>query len=87
VALEALETDEHPERWLLDPDMALRQWPCMTLSRDMAHFFRHGQPVLIPRAPVTGWLRLYDEGEGFLGVGEVLDDGRVAPRRLILTRA
>ena len=83
VTLEALEADEHPERRLLNPDTALRQWPGMTLSRDLAHFFRHGQPVLIPRAPVTGWLRLYDEGEGFLGVGEVLEDGRVAPRRLI----
>ncbi len=87
VTLEALETDEHPERWLLDPDTALRQWPAMTLNSDLAHFFRHGQPVLIPRAPLEGWLRLYDEGEGFLGVGEVLDDGRVAPRRLIQTRA
>lgn len=83
VTLEALEAEEDPGRWLLDPDAALRQWPAMTLNRDMAHFFRHGQPVLIPRAPVTGWLRLYVEGEGFLGVGEVLEDGRVAPRRLI----
>ncbi len=83
VTLEALEADDNPEHWLLKPDTALRQWPAMTLNRDLTHFFRHGQPVLIPRAPVTGWLRLYDEGGGFLGVGEVLDDGRVAPRRLI----
>jgi tRNA pseudouridine55 synthase len=85
VTLEALEADDNPEQWLLEPDTALRQWPAMTLNRDLAHFFRHGQPVLVPRAPVTGWLRLYGEGGCFLGVGEVLDDGRVAPRRLMGT--
>jgi hypothetical protein len=28
-------------------------------------------------------LRLYDETGGFIGVGEILDDGRVEPRRLV----
>jgi tRNA pseudouridine55 synthase len=28
-------------------------------------------------------VRLYDEDNRFLGMGQVLDDGRVAPRRLI----
>ena len=32
-----------------------------------------------------GWVRLYGEGDLFLGMGEVLDDGRVAPRRLLST--
>lgn len=85
VTLEALEVDENPLQRLLAPDTALMQWPAMTLTRDLAHFFRHGQPVRIPRAPVAGFLRLYGEGVGFLGVGEVLDDGRVAPRRLMST--
>lgn len=83
VTLEALERDETPRQWLLGPDTALREWPAMMLGRDLAHFFRHGQPVQIPRAPVAGFLRLYGDGERFLGVGEVQDDGRVAPRRLI----
>lgn len=85
VTLEALEADENPLQRLLAPDTALMQWPAMTLNRDLAHFFRHGQPVRIPRAPAAGFLRLYGEGVGFLGVGEVLDDGRVAPRRLMST--
>ncbi|MGA7966021.1 MAG: tRNA pseudouridine(55) synthase TruB [Gammaproteobacteria bacterium] len=87
VTLEALEADENPQQWLLAPDTALQQWPAMTLNRDLAHFFRHGQPVQIARAPTAGFLRLYGEGVGFLGVGEVLDDGRVAPRRLMSTAA
>jgi tRNA pseudouridine55 synthase len=28
-------------------------------------------------------VRLYDEHDRFIGIGEVLDDGRVAPRRLL----
>lgn len=83
VMLEELEAAERPERFLLAADAALRGWPAMTLAPDLVHFFRHGQPVLLPRAPLQGWLCVYDEDRRFLGVGEVLEDGRVAPRRLV----
>lgn len=83
VTLDELEAAEHPESLLLGADAALRDWPAMTLSAELVHFFRHGQPVLLPRAPLEGWLCLYDEHRRFLGVGEVLEDGRVAPRRLL----
>jgi tRNA pseudouridine55 synthase len=39
--------------------------------------------VLVPRAPTQGWVRLYQGEQQFLGIGEILDDGRVAPRRLL----
>jgi tRNA pseudouridine55 synthase len=42
--------------------------------------------VLVPRAPTAGLVRLYSTQRRFLGVGEVLDDGRVAPRRLLDAR-
>ena len=32
-----------------------------------------------------GWVRLYGQGGRFLGMGTVLDDGRVAPKRLLAT--
>lgn len=85
--LEELEAAEAPEQWLLGADAALRGWPAVTLSPDLVHFFRHGQPVMLPRAPLEGWLCVYDQEQHFLGVGEVLDDGRVAPRRLIRAAA
>jgi tRNA pseudouridine55 synthase len=53
------------------------------LSADAAFYLRQGQPVLVPRAPTSGWVRLYVGNRSFLGMGEILDDGRVAPRRLI----
>ena len=63
------------------------QWPPVELAGAPAFYIKQGQPVLVPHAPTEGWVRLYeqenDDGR-FIGVGEVLDDGRVAPRRLIV---
>lgn len=67
---------------LLPADYALEAWPQMNLSEDVAFYLKQGQPVLVPRAPTDGLVRLYHHGL-FLGVGEILDDGRVAPRRLV----
>lgn len=67
---------------LLAVESALYDWPQIRLSADSAFYMRQGQAVLIPKAPTSGWVRLYDQHERFLGVGEVQDDGKVAPRRL-----
>jgi len=70
---------------LLPVDTALGEWPAISLSQDSAYYLRMGQPVLVPKAPTEGWVRLY-EGEGaFLGVGQVQDDGKIAPKRLMAT--
>lgn len=68
----------------LEPvDSALRDWPDVRLTPDTAYYFQRGQPVMVPGAPINGWVRTYEEHRCFLGLGEILDDGRVAPRRLI----
>ena len=69
---------------LLPADSALPDWPTVQVRGDAAFYLRQGQPVLVPRAPTQGWVRLYEGEERFLGIGEILDDGRVAPRRLLL---
>ncbi|HHW76694.1 MAG TPA: tRNA pseudouridine(55) synthase TruB [Xanthomonadaceae bacterium] len=68
---------------LLPLDSAVADWPAVRLRGDAAFYLRQGQPVLVPRAPTQGWVRLYQDEQRFLGVGEILDDGRVAPRRLL----
>lgn len=68
---------------MVSSDTALMQFPAVRVDADSAHYLRHGNPVLVPRAPTEGRVRIY-EGETFLGMGEILDDGRVAPRRLFL---
>ncbi|MCL4316378.1 MAG: tRNA pseudouridine(55) synthase TruB, partial [Gammaproteobacteria bacterium] len=42
-----------------------------------------GQAVFVPQAPSSGWVKLFATPQRFLGVGEVQDDGRIAPRRLL----
>lgn len=69
---------------LLPLDSAVGHWPEVRLSADSAYYLKLGQPVLVPRAPTAGWVRLYDQAGGFLGVGQIEDDGKVAPRRLMI---
>jgi tRNA pseudouridine55 synthase len=68
---------------LLPLDSALGHWPAVRLSADAAFYLRQGQAVLIPQAPTDGLVRLYDPSRIFVGVGSILDDGRVQPKRLI----
>jgi tRNA pseudouridine55 synthase len=67
---------------LLPIDSALSHWPAAHLGADAAWYFGRGQAVVVPGAPTAGWLRVYD-GARFLGLGEVIPDGRITPRRLI----
>ena len=68
---------------LLRPmEEAVSQWPRVLLPEGVAFYLRKGQPVLVPHSPTDGWVRIHAERTGFIGVGEVLDDGRIAPRRL-----
>lgn len=69
---------------LLRPsDAALADWGWIEVSPGLAEFLRQGQPVQVPKAPPEGLLRLYESGRGFIGMGRVQDDGRVAPKRLL----
>jgi len=63
-------------------DSGVADWPGVNLGSDAAFYVRQGQPVMVPHAPTEGWVRIYDNSE-FLGVGEIQDDGMVAPRRMI----
>ncbi len=83
--LQQLKENDMPamDQLLLPIESALSQWPDVDLSSDAAFYLQQGQPVLVPHAPTSGWVRLYEGNRNFLGMGEILDDGRVAPRRLM----
>ncbi len=70
------------DRVILPADSALPDYPAIKLDADSAFYIRHGNPVFVPHAPVSGWVKLYGADDLFLGMGEVQDDGRVAPRRM-----
>ena len=63
-------------------DSGVADWPDVHLSADAAFYVQQGQPVMVPQAPTHGWVRIYDQSH-FLGLGEIQDDGMIAPRRMI----
>lgn len=83
VPLEQLLAVDSAEALLLPIDQALSALPGVSLTAMATHYLLQGQPVSVRHTHAPGWVRLYEQGEHFLGMGEVLDDGRVAPKRLM----
>jgi tRNA pseudouridine55 synthase len=74
---------EAVDAFLKPVDSGLEHWPLLQLSEHSAFYWLHGQPVRAPEAPKFGMLRVQDHNGRFIGIGEVSEDGRIAPRRLI----
>ena len=68
---------------LLPIESSLTDWPDIQVDHDMAFYLLQGQPVQVPKAPTRGMVRLYEVSKGFLGLGSILSDGRVAPKRML----
>lgn len=69
---------------LLQPTgSAVYDWPRAVLSPEASDKLRQGQTVTPLTAPEKGWVQIFRDPAAFLGVGEVMPDGRIAPRRLI----
>jgi tRNA pseudouridine55 synthase len=69
------------DQWLQPTDSAVQDLPEVRLPEETAAWLKHGQAVLVRHLPTSGLVRLYDREE-FIGIGTILDDGRVAPKRL-----
>jgi tRNA pseudouridine55 synthase len=87
--LEQARADERVPSEVLDPlllgaDSAVAQLPEVNVDQEMSEYLLHGQPVMIPGVPLQLPFRLtVGEARRFIGVGEVNDNGLVAPKRLI----
>lgn len=70
---------------LLPMDSAVADFPEVNLLPVMGVYVKQGQAVQAAGAPRSGLVRITvgDERE-FIGVGQIDDDGRVAPRRLVV---
>ncbi len=84
--LESLvERDQAALDALLYPmDGPLERLPRIEMGESASYYLKQGQPVLVPNGPRSGMVRAYATSGLFLGIGEMLDDGRVAPRRLVV---
>jgi tRNA pseudouridine55 synthase len=69
---------------LVAADLAVQELPALDLPFITADYIQQGQAVIVRHAPTQGLLRLYRESS-FIGIGEILDDGRVAPKRLFVS--
>jgi len=85
VTLEQFEAMSEEERLaaLAPPDSAVHYLPAITLDSDAAFYLLQGQAVWRSGAIPSGLLRLYNEQQVFLGLGELQDDGKIAPKRLM----
>jgi len=78
----AAQGEEKLDSCLQPIDSGVADWPDVHLGSDAAFYVQQGQAVMVPHAPTQGWVRIYDHSH-FLGLGEIQDDGLVAPRRMI----
>jgi tRNA pseudouridine55 synthase len=81
--LEAL-TIEARDTLLLPIDSAIETLPKVILNANAAHYLSQGQAVWKAGKTSKGDLRLYHENGDFLGLGLLQDDGKIAPKRLIV---
>ena len=74
---------EQLDNLLLPMDSALTDMPKVLLKKDVVFYLCQGQTVVASGLPKSGKLRIYDQSSNFIGLGEVTQDGRIAPKRLI----
>lgn len=81
---------------LLSADAPVATLPAIYLPESSAHYFRLGNPVMdsqVYRIGAQGDIvRVFcteteQSAQQFLGLGEITDDGRVAPKRIIANRS
>lgn len=72
---------------LLPVDAPVAELPRLDLDEHSAFYFSRGQAVINNQVYRLGdegdKVRVFDANEQFLGVAEITDDGRVAPKRLV----
>lgn len=81
-ALEEMALAERDDA-LMPVDTAIQELPKVILDDDAAYYLRQGQAIWQSGQTPDGELRLYDEAEQFIGLGYLMSDGKIAPKRLV----
>lgn len=71
------------DAFMIPMDSGLLHWPSVEMTENGSFFWLNGQPVRAQNSPLEGMVRVYNHNNEFIGVGEMDDDGMVAPKRLI----
>lgn len=85
LTIEALEelSIEKRDCQLLAVDSAISTLPKVIISDDSAYYFRQGQAVWQAGEISNDEIRIYKESGLFIGIGKRLEDGKIAPKRLV----
>jgi tRNA pseudouridine55 synthase len=76
---------------LISPENTVNHLPVVELDAQEGYYVRLGQPIFLPGAvfkgafegkTIEGLVRIRSDHE-FIGIGEIADDGRLQPKRLI----
>jgi tRNA pseudouridine55 synthase len=68
---------------MLPLESSVQNYPAIKLTTAATFYLRMGQPVMATHIRSNGLIRLFSDNGEFMGIGEMLDDGRVTPRRLV----
>jgi tRNA pseudouridine55 synthase len=71
------------KRLLLPLETSAQNYPALQLSATAAFYLRMGQPVMAAHIRTNGLIRIFSPDGRFMGIGEMLNDGRVTPKRLL----
>ena len=82
-ALKEAGADADLDAFLQPIESCIQHLPRLSLSEAATFYIRQGQPVLVPNGPQSGMVRIVDARGLFLGIGDMRDDGRLAPKRLL----
>ena len=88
ITLEQFEAQTAEQRLdaLMPLDSAVQHLPTMTLDADSSFYLQQGQAIWCGGVIPQGLIRLYNEQTEFLGLGEQQSDGKIAPKRLIVSK-
>lgn len=82
---EESDTYQRLDELLLPMDTAVQDLPEVNVISELANMIQHGQAVQVFGAPTEGLVRMTEGAQRrFLGVGQIDQDGKVAPKRLVV---
>ena len=84
--LEAIDSDngyQSLDNLLSCAEIAVNHLPLVELDETSGYYVRLGQAVFAPNLPTSGLVRLKQTDGLFIGVGEITDEGKVKPHRII----
>jgi tRNA pseudouridine55 synthase len=70
---------------LLATENALPDWPSIYATDEMVEALRHGQTIKVNQPFESEKVRLFDGNKQFIGLGEMTEQGIVAPKRVFVT--